>query len=224
MPRQSPGLGGSSCGCPAVWRHVGAALGCSREFAGRMGDSWWLRRRFGAAYCGTGVALPAAHAVHAGLPRGVPAVARVLSLRQTLGFGGGTGSCGRIAGRPIVLECRGANGRRSARHCVGAYSGQLGHNHTHAAPIARTRGRWLLPFGHWRHVGAALGRLGRIAGRMVNSGGLRRRIGQHNGELGCSAGSSGGSCGRPRGVPAVARILSVWQTWGFAGLRGEPAY
>ena len=161
MSCHSLGLWGGGRGRLAVWRHLGLFWGGGRSiFASNFENQGGLvvaAPAIWASYCGTGVALPAAHAVHAGLPRGVPAVARMLSLRQTLGLGGGTGSYGRIAGRPIVLECRGANGRRSARHGLGAYSGQLGHNHTHATPIARTRGRWLLPFGHWRHPWAALG-------------------------------------------------------------------
>ncbi len=54
----------------------------------------------------------------------------------------------------------------------GRMPSQLNHNHAHTAPIARSRGRWLLPFGHWLHVGAALGRLGRFfASSLGNSGG-----------------------------------------------------
>ena len=102
--------------CRANRQDSGAAAAAVRPFGGMSGLLWAARANLQAvlgfvvaapaiwaAYCGTGVALLAARAVHAGLPRGVPAVARVLSLRQTLGFGGGTGSCGRIAGRPILL-------------------------------------------------------------------------------------------------------------------------
>ena len=96
--------------CRANRRDSGAAAAAVRPFGGMSGLLWAARANLQAewgfvvaaqanraAYCVTGVALPAS---------AVPA-----------------GGC----------------------------PSQLNHNHAHTAPIARSRGRWLLPFGHWLH-------------------------------------------------------------------------